>query len=116
MYSRHEYKQNKTNKKMSNTYSTKLLKDCNNIKKLNIPPRHNNSKIQSVSRKNRGKMYAPKTHIHDPTLCWFCTGTSIKLGWLLLFYGPKSPLPVTLYNHESIFLVPTPFVRLFGVR
>ena len=45
--------------------------------KNKIPHCLNNSKIKIVER---GKIDTPNTHIHDRSLSWFGTGTSIESG------------------------------------
>jgi hypothetical protein len=52
-----------------------VLQICNKMKKKNrkIPHCQNISKIQLKNHRNKGKMYAPKIHIHDHSLS--CPGT-----------------------------------------
>jgi len=49
-----------------------------------IPHCRNSSKIRSKDHRNWGKINTSNTHIHDRSLSWLSTGTSIKSGWVKL--------------------------------
>lgn len=42
--------------------------------------------------RNSGKMYTPNKRIHDRSLTWLGTDTSVKYGGVKLLYGPIPPL------------------------
>lgn len=45
-------------------------------------PSENSSNIMSENRINKVKINTPNTHIHDHSLSWIGTGTTVKMAGL----------------------------------
>jgi hypothetical protein len=59
--------------------------------------------VPKSNRRNRDKIDTHNAHIHDHTLSFFGTGTSIKSCWAKLVYGSKPPLSVKWTSRAIVF-------------
>jgi hypothetical protein len=74
----------------------KIYKQIYKRDKMKNKTYHTEGTIPKSNRKNRRKMQNryPYTQIHDCSLFWIGTGTSINSGGFKIFIEPKHPLLV----------------------